>query len=405
MTTSLNPAQRRAVDLLRKPDVPPPAAPDGLIARLVTELETGLADLLPHLAGERLHVNKHALARIHACERHYLGTHTDFEWSPRTARGSVVHKAVQLTINWRGEPHPPDLVDEALAILADGDDGLAGWLGGAGEAARAELRSEAVDLVSAFQECFPPLKSSWRPVTETPVRLDLFDGLVRLTGRVDLTLGTHSGNRPGKVIVDLKTGTPAVHHRDDLRFYALLETARIGVPPRGLATYYLDAARVEVGRRHARRARLGTGPHDRRRPQVDRGPAAPSAPPWSALARCAAGAPSVPTARKAPPIWPSEWSGDDPCAQRSGSSLINAKGTDSPAAERTVAIHRPGCTAGFGSLTRSAPRKSTASWMEATVNASPQNCAGPPAGSGSGPPTTSSTTSPMRKNAWRIFCP
>ena len=190
MTTSLNPAQRRALELLGRPAVPPPPAPEGLIARLVTELETGLADLTPHLAGERLHVNKHALARIHACERHYLGTHTEFEWSPRTARGSVVHKAVQLTINWRGEPHPPDLVDEALAILVDGDDGLARWLGGAGEAARAELRSEAVDLVSAFQECFPPLKSSWRPVTETPVRVDLFDGLIRLTGRVDLTLGT-----------------------------------------------------------------------------------------------------------------------------------------------------------------------------------------------------------------------
>jgi RecB family exonuclease len=246
MTTSLNPAQRRALELLGRPAVPPLAAPEGLIARLVAELETGLADLTPHLAGERLHVNKHALARIHACERHYLGTHSEFEWSPRTARGSVVHKAVQLTINWRGEPHPPDLVDEALAILVNGDDGLARWLAGAGEAARAELRSEAVDLVSAFQECFPPLKASWRPVTETPVRVDLFDGLIRLTGRVDLTLGTPSGDRPGKVIVDLKTGTPAVHHREDLRFYALLETARLGVPPRGLATYYLDAARVEV---------------------------------------------------------------------------------------------------------------------------------------------------------------
>lgn len=245
MTTSLNPAQRRALELLGRPASPPVSVPEGLGTDLAAALDAGLADLAEQLGGERLHVNKHALARIHACERHYLGTHADFEWSARTARGSVVHKAVQLSVNWRGEPHPPDLVDEALAILIDGDDGLATWLGGVGEAARAELRSDSVDLVSAFQECFPPLKASWRPVTETPVRVDLLGGLVRLTGRVDLTLGTPTGDVPGKVIVDLKTGTPAVHHREDLRFYALLETIRMGVPPRALATYYLDAARVE----------------------------------------------------------------------------------------------------------------------------------------------------------------
>ena len=77
-------------------------------------------------------------------------------------------------------------------------------------------------------------------------RADLFDGLVRLTGHVDLTLGTPDGAHPGKVIIDFKTGTPASHHRDDLRFYALLETIRVGVPPRSVATYYLDAARIEV---------------------------------------------------------------------------------------------------------------------------------------------------------------
>ena len=54
-----------------------------------------------------------------------------------------------------------------------------------------------------------------------------------------------SGNRPHprqararpatKVIIDLKSGFPAPAHRDDLRFYALLETLRLGVPPRLLA--------------------------------------------------------------------------------------------------------------------------------------------------------------------------
>jgi RecB family exonuclease len=100
--------------------------------------------------------------------------------------------------------------------------------------------------VSAFQECFPPLDPRWRPVTETGIRVELFDGLVRLSGRVDLTLGQPAGAAPRKVILDLKTGGPASYHRDDLRFYGLIETIRMGVPPRALATYYLDAARVEV---------------------------------------------------------------------------------------------------------------------------------------------------------------
>ena len=139
MTTSLNPAQRRVFELLRR-TVDPVPAPEGLAGRVVTELEAGVADLVEQLGGEPLHVTKHALARIHACERHYFGTHRNFEWSARTARGSVIHKAIQLSVNWRGDPHPPHLVDEALAILVAGDDGLARWLAGAPEAARAELR-------------------------------------------------------------------------------------------------------------------------------------------------------------------------------------------------------------------------------------------------------------------------
>ena len=47
-------------------------------------------------------------------------------------------------------------------------------------------------------------------------------------------------------IIDLKTGSPRVGHRDDLRFYALLDTLRIGVPPRLIASFYLDTGIAEV---------------------------------------------------------------------------------------------------------------------------------------------------------------
>jgi hypothetical protein len=79
------------------------------------------------------------------------------------------------------------------------------------------------------------------PVAESRVRAELCDDHLTLQGRVDLSLGRAEGNVAGKVLIDLKTGRPAATHIEDLRFYALLETLRIGVPPRLLVNYYLEA--------------------------------------------------------------------------------------------------------------------------------------------------------------------
>ena len=64
-------------------------------------------------------------------------------------------------------------------------------------------------------------------------------------GRTDLSLGRSIGTTAGKVIIDLKTGGHSPSHLDDLRFYALVETLRLGTPPRLLASYYLDAGRAQ----------------------------------------------------------------------------------------------------------------------------------------------------------------
>ena len=53
-------------------------------------------------------------------------------------------------------------------------------------------------------------------------------GAVVLSGKVDLTLGKLEPGRANKVIIDLKSGMPVASHREDLRFYALLETLRLG---------------------------------------------------------------------------------------------------------------------------------------------------------------------------------
>jgi CRISPR/Cas system-associated exonuclease Cas4 (RecB family) len=136
------------------------------------------------------------------------------------------------------------LVDEALARLIEDDlQSAQDFLAGLTPAERADLRSQAVALVAAFQECFPTLKPVWIPVTESRVRVELCGGRIVLSGKTDLTLGRAAGTTANKVIIDLKSGRPALSHRDDLRFYALLETIKLGVPPRKVATYYLETGR------------------------------------------------------------------------------------------------------------------------------------------------------------------
>ncbi len=204
----------------------------------------GVAERVPD--GQSLWVGKHLLSTVHGCEGLFLAQDAEeFAWSPTTARGVVSHKAIELSVSWRGDPSPGDLVDEGIARLIGGNDRIADYLGGLGEGERAELHGEAVERVAKFQECFPPLEARWRPVPESRLRSDLCGDKVVLSGKVDLTVGRADGLKAGKVLIDLKTGGFAPAHRDDLRFYALIETLRIGVPPRLLATYYLDGGRLQ----------------------------------------------------------------------------------------------------------------------------------------------------------------
>ncbi len=244
--TPLNPAQQEVLDLLgAAPDERPTFAPS-LRDVLMAELEDGLAEIAPELTtDDPLFVSKRALSNVHGCElRHVVERGAEFAWNATIARGSVAHKAIELSVHWRGEPDPLDMVDEAMARLANGTDGLADWLSTCPEGERAELRALANERVVTFFECFPPLKARWVPVTEGRLRTDLLGGRVVLSGRTDLSLGRAIGSTAGKVIIDLKTGAFSPSHLDDLRFYALVETLRLGTPPRLLASYYLDSGRA-----------------------------------------------------------------------------------------------------------------------------------------------------------------
>jgi hypothetical protein len=168
-----------------------------------------------------------------------------FAWTAATACGTVAHKAIELGIHSDARIPPTRLVAFAIDRIVDADQGPAQWLLTASEGDQAELRSAAVDAVTKFGDSFPPVRIGWRPRVESRLRLSLADGRIELSGRVDLALGqakpTANGCEARTIIIDLKTGGPGVHHAADLRFYALLETVRVGVPPFRLASFYLDA--------------------------------------------------------------------------------------------------------------------------------------------------------------------
>ena len=102
------------------------------------------------------------------------------------------------------------------------------------------------------------------------MRAELGGGRIVLSGRVDLVLGRTVGLVAGKAFVDFKTGSRFPGHVDDLRFYALLETLRLGVPPFRLASYYLDQGDIVSEDVSEARARRGRGPGRRRRGQGGR---------------------------------------------------------------------------------------------------------------------------------------
>lgn len=238
----LNPAQLEVVALLGASRAERPVFEASLRTELKAAVEQGLAPLVERAnkIDDTIWVSKHALGQVMGCERKYLADEeAQFEWSVPLARGSVSHKAIELSVHWRREPEPLALVDAALGRLTESDDNLGDWLQTISEAERAELRAESNDRVVKFLECFPPLKVQWRPVTESRLRHEVHGQFV-FSGKIDLTLGQSEGTRAGKVLIDLKTGGFSPQHLEDLRFYALIETIRLGTPPRLIASYYLD---------------------------------------------------------------------------------------------------------------------------------------------------------------------
>lgn len=235
-----SPAQQRVIDLLGRGADDRPVPPEA-VAALRSELDERLAPVAGRIPdGATLFVGKSGLHQMDTCEGRWQAEASGrFRWTVPSARGTVAHKAIELGANWRGEADPCRLVDEATARLAEDTSPLGTFLRSLSTVELAELRRDAVAFVTAFEECFPPLKGRWRPVVDGPAKVPLAGGRVILSGRPDLTLGRAADG--GKVVIDLKTGRPTRHHVDDLRFYALVDACKVGIAPRRLASVYLDA--------------------------------------------------------------------------------------------------------------------------------------------------------------------
>lgn len=246
----LTPAQLDVMDHLLAFGRPRPTFAADLATRLLDLLEDGLAPVFERLGPVELTVNKGSLAQVHACEAHHLAeTDAPFEWSVASCRGTVAHRALELSV-FRPGPRvtPLELVDEAMdRLLREGEDwSPRDFLRAAEPAELAEVRGAACDVVTKFQECFPPLAAAWRPRLESSCRVELGASQVVLRAKVDLALGRPVGHEGRVLIVDVKTGRPYPTHLDDLRFYALLETLRSKVPPFRVASYYLESSRWQA---------------------------------------------------------------------------------------------------------------------------------------------------------------
>jgi hypothetical protein len=248
MTEQWTPNQQRVIhELLEwddelKPLRAPVPAPAGLREDLLRELEqlTAPTAALFTRHDQRLTVNKFDLTSVHKCEGLYVAP-DEFEWTVAKARGKVVHRAIQKS--WAGcfkEMPPLELAQETVESLAASPDdrSLAEYLTNLDPSTRGELLSETSTMLAAFFSDWPPIHPWMQPRVEPPMHARLHGGRITLKGRFDLALGP-----PGRgpvVITDLKTGIDYPEHREEVRYYALLETLKTGVPPIRVASYYLD---------------------------------------------------------------------------------------------------------------------------------------------------------------------
>jgi hypothetical protein len=249
---SLNPKQMEILCLLNKgPErVPSPEFRRDLAADLHARIEDALRPHQPLPAdedeGDRLMVRKNDITTVLDCEARWLASEWD-GWSVDKLVGIVVHRAIEQHSLARAEVTPLDRIEMVLNWMTENDSprNVAEFLKALNPMDRGDLMSEANNGFLAFIQHWPPLSRKWAPRAETSIYYDkLLDGAITLVSKRDLALGFADGMSARTIIVDVKTGRLHNAHAAELRYYALVETLQIGVPPFRVASYYTTTGNV-----------------------------------------------------------------------------------------------------------------------------------------------------------------
>src|SRR5262249_32354927 len=143
LSPALTPAQQAVNDALRSGERP--TFDSRLGDDLRAEIERGLEPVtgpIDALAIAPVFISKHKLNQVHGCEVRYLAERENgfAGWTVPMARGTVAHRAIELSMHARGTPSPSELVDHSLARLGEDSGGLAEFLQSLPELDRADLR-------------------------------------------------------------------------------------------------------------------------------------------------------------------------------------------------------------------------------------------------------------------------
>lgn len=237
MDVELTPTQRKVLDGILGPDAPRPPYDPALAERLRRTLEDAFASI----RSERpIVVGKYQLDEALRCEGLYASSAARaFVWTVPMLRGRVAHRAIEIAVGGGPAAAPLDVIDRSVDALVGGEEGdsVASFLAGLDPLDMARLKSEANEAVVGFLADWPPIDRRWLPRVEERARV-MVTPSVKLQGKYDLAFGRPQKGQARVIIVDFKTGDRRPGHVDDLRFYALIETLRRGVPPFRVATYY-----------------------------------------------------------------------------------------------------------------------------------------------------------------------
>jgi len=237
------------LERLRVTGRPRPATDPAFAADLRGLLESGLQDLseLGEPAdGGRLVVTKERLTRVLACPGHRtVNRFGERSFTIPMACGALVDALFRqiVTVGSVGDP-----LTDALDGLGTDErqSALVTWIGDLAPSDLAELRAEVDRQAQGLVHRWPAFDPLWLPRTQESMRVVLAGGRIELSARVDLAIGRPAEDESSVAIVEVKSGARRPAHRDDLRFYALVEALRSPAPPFAVATYYSRTGEVDV---------------------------------------------------------------------------------------------------------------------------------------------------------------